>query len=164
MGGDFVMGRKVAGNFATSIRIAIIKLMVKAVFKILAFLAFLAYVFLIAMIVFRGDFNDYDGGVNYTLFATIQRYPVSSIDFWINVVGNVLLFVPFGIFVGYFMRKGGLLGFLVTVVLIVGVPVGIEFAQRQIGRVFDIDDILLNASGGFLGYLLQVFFRGSGEE
>lgn len=30
----------------------------------------------------------------------------------------------------------------------------IEFIQSQIGRSFDIDDMLLNIIGGYLGYLL----------
>ena len=32
----------------------------------------------------------------------------------------------------------------------------IEFVQLQIGRSFDIDDILLNVVGGFVGYLIYI--------
>ena len=132
--------------------------MLKFILKFLALVAFAAYVVLIAMIVFKGDLNDYDGGVNYTLFATIQRYPVSSIDFWLNVVGNVLMFLPFGFFVGYFSGRG-FFGFFIAMLLILGVPVGIEFAQKQIGWVFDVDDILLNCAGGMIGYFFQKILR-----
>lgn len=132
--------------------------MVKFIFRVLAFLAFAAYVLLIAMIVFKGDLNDYDGGMNWTLFSTIRRYPVSSVDFWLNIVGNVVMFLPFGFFVGYFSGRG-FFGWFVALILIIGVPVGIEFAQKEIGRVFDVDDILLNSAGGILGYIFQKIFR-----
>ena len=132
--------------------------MVKFIFRVLAFLAFAAYILLIAMIVFKGDLNDYDGGMNWTLFSTIRRYPVSSVDFWLNIVGNVVMFLPFGFFVGYFSGRG-FFGWFVALILIVGVPVGIEFAQKEIGRVFDVDDILLNSAGGILGYIFQKIFR-----
>ena len=132
--------------------------MVKFIFRVLAFLAFAAYILLIAMIVFKGDLNDYDGGMNWTLFSTIRRYPVSSVDFWLNIVGNVVMFLPFGFFVGYFSGRG-FFGWFVALILIIGVPVGIEFAQKEIGRVFDVDDILLNSAGGILGYIFQKIFR-----
>ena len=32
----------------------------------------------------------------------------------------------------------------------------IEYTQLKIGRTFDIDDIILNISGGFLGYLIYI--------
>lgn len=36
------------------------------------------------------------------------------------------------------------------------VSITIEFVQMYIGRVFDIDDIILNVVGGICGYLLFV--------
>ena len=43
-----------------------------------------------------------------------------------------------------------------TVVVTLIVTVGAEIIQYYIGRVFDIDDIILNLVGGILGFLLFV--------
>lgn len=130
------------------------------IFSIIFRLAIMGgYVLLLGMVVFKGDLNDLGGGENYTLFNTIKRYPVGSEGFLLNVVGNIVMFVPFGFFVGYYFGRGGILKLLISLVLIVGVPAGIEFAQLQMGRVFDIDDILLNAVGGVAGYLFCITFR-----
>ena len=68
-----------------------------------------------------------------------------------NVIGNILLFLPFGFYVGYYLKKAKLS--LITIISFV-TSLTIELIQTKIGRTFDIDDIILNIIGGILGFLI----------
>ena len=87
-------------------------------------------------------------------FREIFRYDVNSRLFLKNVIGNVLLFVPFGIFVTYYVKNDKVYQ---TLFLSILVSCSIEFAQSVIGRTADIDDVILNSIGGILGYIIFKF-------
>lgn len=89
---------------------------------------------------------------NFIPFKEMLRYSLGSPLFIRNVLGNVLLFVPYGFFITYLFRfeKVAFPFFLTFLLSLV-----IESTQLWIGRVFDIDDIFLNVIGGMLGYLLM---------
>ncbi len=106
---------------------------------------------------------------NLELFKEIKRYwynreKIGTLFFLINLVGNVVVFMPFGFLVpvmyreqrkdvvyrGHYFRSMLfvlLLGFLFSLV--------IEFIQlvTKVG-CFDVDDLLLNTSGVLLGYII----------
>lgn len=101
---------------------------------------------------------------NVEPFKEIFRYQFGSRLFFKNIIGNVLLFVPFGFLTSYFMKLDKIhltiiIGFVSSLV--------IEITQLLIGRVFDIDDIFLNVIGtiiGFLIYRLIEKIRGKNEQ
>lgn len=98
-------------------------------------------------------FQDIDSkgisGYNIIPFKEMFRYPIGSRLFFKNVVGNLLMFIPFGFFTSYILRKTKLRWvFIITLII----SITIELTQAKIGRVFDIDDIILNVIGGILGY------------
>ena len=67
------------------------------------------------------------------------------------LLGNIIMFVPFGFFSallwrGYNWKRALLTGVCITAF--------IECWQLCVGRAFDIDDIILNTLGVFCGYLL----------
>lgn len=81
-------------------------------------------------------------------------------NFWhhINseVIGNLLMFIPFGILYSLAKKKPSikntvLTGFICTLV--------IEILQPVFGRAFDINDVILNTVGVVIGTLL--YFVGS---
>ena len=83
------------------------------------------------------------------------RYTFGSPKFIKNIVGNIILFIPFGFFTSYYLNtKKALTPVVITLVI----SLCAEGIQYHIGRIFDVDDILLNVFGGFLGYLLFVGF------
>lgn len=121
-------------------------------YKELLTFCFILYVLLLYYIVTFQD-NNY-GTNNFIPFREIFRYDISSKLFIRNVLGNILLFVPFGIFATrYIKNKKAYL----TVILTFLVSCSIEFAQSLIGRTADIDDVILNTFGGLLGFLLYKF-------
>ncbi len=88
---------------------------------------------------------------NFIPFREILRYNIGSRLFIKNVLGNMLLFLPFGFFTSYLLdNKKPLL----TVVLTLIASLSIEVVQLMIGRVFDVDDIILNVLGGTFGFYL----------
>ncbi len=93
---------------------------------------------------------------NFTPFKEIFRYDFGSGLFFRNVVGNMIMFVPYGFFVGYVL-KNNQTKVIVLITLITSIT--IETTQLVIGRVFDIDDILLNLIGGLIGFYLFRFCK-----
>lgn len=118
-------------------------------YKEILMLCFIIYILLLYYIVTFQD-NNY-GTNNFVPFKEIFRYKITSSLFIRNVVGNVLLFVPFGLFVTHYVKNKS---FLPTMLLSLLVSCAIEFAQSSIGRTADIDDVILNTLGGLFGYLL----------
>jgi len=93
-------------------------------------------------------------GNNFIPFKEMSRYKLFSNLFIKNVIGNMLLFLPYGYFVGkFFSGKNKTLTFF----LIALASVAIEYSQLSTGRVFDIDDIILNLAGGIIGYTIYMF-------
>ena len=113
-------------------------------------LSFIIYILCLFKIVTFQDTVSWSSN-NFIPFREIFRYHIGSRLFLKNVLGNVLLFMPFGFFSSYYLKfkkPWVILGLtLVT-------SFSIEVIQMSIGRVFDVDDILLNIVGGYFGYLI----------
>ncbi len=113
-------------------------------------LSFIVYILCLFQIVTNGDVSGVHG-VNVTLFKELTRYQIGSRLFYRNIVGNILMFVPFGFFTSYYLKleKKRTIFCLALIVSVV-----IELIQLKIGRAFDVDDIVLNIVGSLLGYFL----------
>ncbi len=122
-------------------------------YKEMVNLVFVIYVLFLFYIVTFQD-NNY-GFSNFIPFQEMFRYEFNSSLFFRNVVGNILLFVPLGWFVTYYTKTSKILPTLFLSLFISSV---IEFIQLKIGRVFDIDDIILNIVGGIIGYITYMMF------
>ncbi|MCF2649298.1 VanZ family protein [Niallia circulans] len=107
-----------------------------------------------------------EGGrsINLIPFSTIFSYLAISneqVSNWnqvslINLLGNVVVFVPFGIFLPLLWRQ--FRKFFPLFWMSISIPLFIEITQLFIGRSTDIDDVLLNALGIIFGYcLFQIF-------
>lgn len=94
-------------------------------------------------------------GINLTPFSEMFRYTFGSYKFIKNVIGNILIFIPFGFFVSYYLNTKKT---IIPVGIALVVSLTAEVIQYHIGRIFDIDDIILNVLGGFLGALIFVAF------
>lgn len=121
-------------------------------YKEFIMLCFIIYILLLYYIVTFQD-NNY-GTNNFVPFREIFRYHYTSRLFVKNVVGNILLFIPFGIFTTRFIGRKKVLP---TVLISIVVSCAIEFVQMRLGRTADIDDIILNTTGGLIGALLYKF-------
>jgi len=102
------------------------------------------------------------GGLNLKLFDVFRLVKIETIErgklnfFLINVVGNIVIFMPIGFFSCLLWRKPSfwkalLSGFLTSL--------AIELAQFPLDRGTDIDDLWLNTLGALLGWALFIVLK-----
>lgn len=129
-------------------------------------LGFVGYMVLLIYFLFFSEeygrtthYTDYQ--YNLTLFREISRYlkyrDVVGIDYFlINIVGNIVVFMPFGFFVPSIKtnKPGPIGGFLMISALGFLFSLAVETAQliTKVG-CFDVDDLFLNTVGVALGYI-----------
>lgn len=127
-------------------------LMYKPDFSLYRELLTLLFIIYIMCLFYVVTFQDVSWSTsNFIPFKEIFRYDIGSRAFFKNIAGNLIMFIPFGFFASYYLKpkKVGPI-FLLSALL----STVIESTQLLIGRVFDIDDIILNVVGGLLGYLI----------
>lgn len=112
-------------------------------------LIFIVYILMFFQAVTYQDVISY--GNNFIPFKELTRYKIGSNLFYKNIIGNILLFMPYGFFVSYYLKLDKK---RVAFLLVFIVSFAIETVQLVIGRCFDVDDILLNLIGGMLGYFI----------
>ena len=95
-------------------------------------------------------------GINLVPFHTIRNYyrafGVKGDLFGINIIGNILMFVPWGFGLLLLWKKNRKLWRLAMFSALL--PILIETSQLFIGRQVDVDDFILNFTGGILGGFL----------
>ncbi len=101
---------------------------------------------------------------NFIPFKTVWDYAMhlknESINlkavFW-NLMGNLILFLPLGGFLPIIFEK--LRSFKRTFLVSLAIIFSVELSQMlfKYGR-FDVDDIILNAAGAAIGYLIWKLF------
>lgn len=126
---------------------------------------FIAYITAVVCIVFFPILYDepvvYGNGYtwyNLVPFATIAETVSGGFGetAFLQIFGNILLSVPFGFFVMMWMKKPKLwkmfvfaFAFTITIELS---QMFIGFAINNMYRNVDIDDVILNATGAFIGF------------
>lgn len=117
----------------------------------LILLLFVTYILLLFELVTIRDVEF--GGINWMPFREILRYEFGTDLFYRQVIGNIILFIPFGYFATYYAKLTKIRHiFFITFIT----STTIEVVQRFIGRSFDVDDIILNVVGGIIGFLLFI--------
>lgn len=119
--------------------------------KELIYLIAIIYILCLFHVVTFQDSNY--GASNFVPFKEIFRYSIGSDKFIKNVLGNIVLFIPYGFLTSYLLNNKKL---SVISVLTIIASLTIETVQYYIGRVFDIDDIILNLVGGIVGFLIFI--------
>lgn len=128
-------------------------------YKELIALSFIIYILCLFQVVTFQDNNNISSN-NLIPFREMFRYDLGSRLFLKNVLGNIIMFLPYGFFTSYFLKEKKLLPILILTIV---TSLTIECTQLMIGRVFDIDDILLNIVGGVLGHYLYIIILKIGD-
>ena len=115
-------------------------------------LFFIIYILLLFELL-TGTENTLGSGFNIIPFQEIFRYEIGSKMFLFSVLGNILIFVPFGYFVSRYIKAKNVWQIILLSII---TSATVETVQLRIGRSFDIDDIFLNLIGGILGYFLYI--------
>jgi glycopeptide antibiotics resistance protein len=97
---------------------------------------------------------------NFTPFAEIKRSLADgSLRSLAQVVGNALLFAPFGVLVPHSFPRLRIFTALLTAA-VASAAVEVVQLTHLAGRMFDIDDVILNVAGACAGGLLVGIWRG----
>lgn len=108
---------------------------------------------------------------NFTPFETLRRFTRLLTEYGpyltkiaiINLAGNVLLFIPLGIFLPViWIKQQKIWIFLQTVVLAVSSVEALQLAAR-LGSC-DVDDLILNLTGALIGFILWKTVRRKNKE
>lgn len=98
---------------------------------------------------------------NFVPFKTIRMYIVYAhkLNSFENLVGNILIFVPFGFGLPYVFKQGRHFGIMLlnAFVFVLGIEV---FQLFSAFGAFDVDDIILNCLGAVWGYLFYLITEG----
>ncbi|MFC4322057.1 VanZ family protein [Litchfieldia salsa] len=91
-------------------------------------------------------------------FQYFSHYPLLT---WsINIIGNVTVFVPFGILIPLSSKRNMKLVTFIFVFLLGITTLEIMQFITRVGS-FDVDDIILNTTGALIGFiLLKGFYKG----
>lgn len=143
------------------------KLQIEKIFLTSAIIIYLAAVVCVTLFpiklhspaVYFGEYMCY----NIKPFFTIKNMLRTDTKYMIyQILGNVFLTVPYGIFVMVSKEKCSIIGLIFIAVLF---PACIESTQMLVGvtigniyRIIDIDDIILNTIGVIIGYLIVLPF------
>ncbi len=115
----------------------------------------IVYILLLFQLLTNSEAN-VGGGYNIMPFTEMTRYTFGSNLFMLNVVGNIVIFIPFGFFVTYYLKSRK---FFLPLIVTAIVSTCVEFIQLGIGRSFDIDDIILNIGGAMIGYIVFITLK-----
>ncbi len=136
---------------------------VKKMLRIILYTVFVIYCLIVINIVFMRGVRDYYGVWEYIKntsnlipFKTIVNFIRASANgfkvlAFKNIVGNLVLFLPMGMLLPCVFR--GLNRFWKVTLTILGIVLCVELLQGflRVG-IMDIDDLILNISGGMAGY------------
>ena len=132
---------------------------VRAVCSVLFVLYIICIVYFLIFSDMFGRGHGYDEmRYNLTPFLEIKRFIkyrsyMTTTSVMLNLVGNVLAFVPFGMLIRWV--RGKKTGFFTATLAAFTFSLCIELIQliTKLG-VFDVDDIIMNTFGGMLGYII----------
>ena len=129
------------------------------IYKELLMLCFAIYILCLFQVVTFQDDVAWSSN-NFIPFREIFRYSITDRLFWKNVIGNMIMFLPFGFFISYYLKaEKPLLPLVLTFIA----SIAVEIVQMCIGRVFDVDDIILNLLGGTIGFYIFHVLRKIGD-
>lgn len=109
-------------------------------------------------------------GMDYGIHSYVQLIPGKTILEYLHsgnlyqIVGNIILFIPFVLFMYIFLQKRKpipiiLLGFLASILIELAQLI-IDLVTKYPNRVFDVDDFILNIVGVVLATVIFNYMKG----
>lgn len=129
--------------------------------RILGKILFVVYILFLLYFLIFSDWYGRSGVMeeyhyNLTPFREIKRFwryrEQLGIQAFLNLIGNVFIFIPFGFFEAIASRKRSFFG-IVGDGLFLSMLVEVFQLVTKVGR-FDVDDLILNTAGVVIGYLI----------
>ncbi|WP_367903411.1 VanZ family protein [Paenibacillus sp. PL2-23] len=127
--------------------------------KLCCWILYILYLFVLFKYLVLDRLHFYGGNRSYNLipFDSISQYlnnkeKYNNNIWFMNLVGNLIMLMPFGVLLP--MLYSELRKLRIFIVLLLGINLSIEIGQYMMGLgSFDVDDVILNASGALAVYL-----------
>lgn len=98
-----------------------------------------------------------------TILMYANHYQSYDFDTWfLNLFGNVLIFVPLGFLLPILFAKSRRFSSTIVWTMLVSLTIELTQLGTRIGS-FDVDDFVLNVLGGSIGYALWIMLQQVGE-
>ena len=97
-------------------------------YKEVVYLISIIYIWLLFTILTMTELNNYSG-MNLVPFSEILRYKVGTSGFYYNVIGNILIFLPFGYLIGVYIKPKKIWPIIITTIMTSTI---VEFVQLKI--------------------------------
>lgn len=125
-------------------------------FIILPYTVFLLYLMFFGM--GRLQYEDHIVRIK-PIFSTVWfiKETISWFDIIKIILGNVVMFIPFGFLGWVFPQLKNLKNLVITFVSAIVIVEALQYFSRL--GVFDVDDVILNTFGVFLGFLIRNFLE-----
>ncbi|MCT1399318.1 VanZ family protein [Paenibacillus sp. p3-SID867] len=133
--------------------------------KMIALILLIGYTMLLTYWMIWGFGRTTQPEISYNLvpFTTMTSYfPIRSLGSLINIVGNIAVFVPFGLLIplAFQIRFRMMLAYFLTGLFVLEM---IQLISRR--GSLDVDDFILNSVGVTMGYgLLGVIMKSRGRQ
>lgn len=107
---------------------------------------FIVYVLCLYYIMMRSN----NIGINFMPLVGLFENITKNYEF---IIHNILIFLPLGFFSSYYLNnKKASMTFMISLII----SILIEGMLYYLGRGFNIDIVILNIIGGFIGYLIYI--------
>ena len=107
---------------------------------------FIVYVLCLYYIMMRSN----NIGINFMPLVGLFENITKNYEF---IIHNILIFLPLGFFSSYYLNnKKASMTFIINLII----SILIEGMLYYLGRGFNIDIVILNIIGGFIGYLIYI--------
>lgn len=132
--------------------------MLKKIYKILIlpYTLFLLYLMFLGM----GRFQYEDNMITVAPILSTINF-IQGIGDWKDttmiVLGNVIMFIPFGFLGWIFSKLRNLKPLLFNFISAITIVEGLQYFTRM--GIFEVDDIILNTFGAYLGWLICRFIE-----
>ncbi len=103
-----------------------------------------------------GPFLTFNYKLESTILLILKGEYVSSAWVKFMIVGNIILFIPLGMFINLIKEK---ISNIKIIILSIIIPICVETFQLLIGRTFDVDDLVTNTLGILIGYYITKLIK-----
>lgn len=138
------------------------------IIRFISLILFIIYILALIYFMFLSEgygrtITDRSYSYNFIPFKELKRFityreKLGTVVVVTNIFGNIIGFIPFGLILPIISKKRRKLAIISLLTLELSLMIEITQLIFKVGS-FDVDDLILNTLGGFIGYLVFLIFN-----
>ncbi len=134
--------------------------------NLVKYILFILYLFVLIDLLFLRREVDMEVGINTTPFYSFKMFiPLLNSGYQpyrylaiANLFGNILIFIPMGIFLPLIFRKNNNFLFVLINTFLISLSIEVIQYYTKLGTA-DVDDIILNVLGSVIGFVIYKIWK-----